>query len=416
MRVRHAFETPEPLATARGRAFHLLAPVHNSQQRTALIVGAGLGGLAARLALRRAGWSTHVFERAKSARELGFALLLAPNAMHALRQLGVADRVLDSGVVARLGEMRRPDGTVLKRIDAAALSAPLGEPTVCILRSALHQILLDVGGHDVMLDRAAIRFDQLDGAVRLTLANGETTAGDLLVGADGVGSCIRALLHPGEPAPRPSGLFAIRGVAFDIADHLGELSGAQYFGRGIEAGLGRASERAVYWFMSVRADEAAACGHDAAALVNHFAPAFHAPFRAIVSATRSEDLRVDELFERQPLDVWGSGNATLLGDAAHPMLPHAGQGAAQALEDAVALGHTLASGRPIADGLRSYERGRAKRTRAVIQVAHRNARVGSVRSTAGCWARDLVIRLIPSSLIARAMISLARQPADSTGA
>jgi 2-polyprenyl-6-methoxyphenol hydroxylase-like FAD-dependent oxidoreductase len=393
-----------------------LVTVQNSQQRTALIVGAGIGGLAARLALRRTGWSTHVFERAKNARELGFALLLAPNAMHALRQLGVAERVLDGGVVARLGEMRRPDGTVLKRIDAAALSAPLGEPTVCILRTVLYQILLDVGGHDVMLDSAAIGFDQLDGTVRLALANGQTATGDLLVGADGVGSSIRSLLHRDEPAPRPSGLFAIRGVAFDVAEHLGDLSGAQYFGRGIEAGLGRASERAVYWFMSVRADEASACGHDAAALVDQFAPRFHTPFRAIVSATRSEDLRVDELFERQPLDVWGAGHATLLGDAAHPMLPHAGQGAAQALEDAVALGHALANGQPIADGLKSYERARAKRTRAVIQVAHRNARVGSIRSRAGCWARDVVIRLVPSSVIAKAMISLARQPGDSTGA
>ena len=382
-----------------------------------MIVGAGIGGLAAGLALRRAGWRIRVFERAKHLRELGFALLLAPNAMRVLRELGVADQVQTRSVVAQLGEMRRPDGTVLKRIDAAALSAPLGEPTVCALRPVLHGVLLDAVGADaVMLEAEAIDFDQIGDAVRLKLAGGHTVTGDLLVGADGIGSRIRAQLHPREPSPHPSGLIAIRGVAFDVAQHLGDLGGAQYFGRGFEAGLGKASEHAVYWFMSVRADEASACGQDPLTLVNHFAPRFHAPFRSIVSATRPEDLRVDELVERDPLEAWGSGTATLLGDAAHPMLPHAGQGAAQALEDAVALARALDAGGPIADRLRRYERARAKRTRAVIEIARRNARVGSLQGALACWARDLAIRLVPSSVIARAMISLARQPADSTRA
>jgi 2-polyprenyl-6-methoxyphenol hydroxylase-like FAD-dependent oxidoreductase len=388
-----------------------------SQQHTTVIVGAGIGGLAAGLALRRAGWRIRIFEQAKHLRELGFALLLAPNAMRALRELGVADQVRARSVVAQQGEMRRPDGTVLKRIDAAAISAPLGEPTVCALRPVLHGILLDaVGADDLTLGSDAIGFEDAGDKIALRLANGETAYSDLLVGADGVGSRVRAQLHPHEPPPRSSGLFAIRGVAFDVAPQLGELSGAQYFGRGIEAGLGRASERAVYWFMSVHAGEVLARRHDPAALANDLARQFHAPFRAIVSATRLEDLRVDELFERDPLDVWGAGRTTLLGDAAHPMLPHAGQGAAQALEDAVALGRALPGSGSIADRLRRYERARAVRTRAVIQIARRNARVSSVRNALGCWARDLAIRLVPASVFARGMISLARPPADSTSA
>src|SRR5258705_4478426 len=93
--------------------------------RTALIVGAGIGGLAATIALTRAGWEVRVFERAASPRELGFALLLAPNAMHALGALGLADAARRGGAIATNGEMRRPDGTVLRRVRTAAAGGRL---------------------------------------------------------------------------------------------------------------------------------------------------------------------------------------------------------------------------------------------------------------------------------------------------
>ena len=101
--------------------------------RTALIVGAGIGGLAAAIALTRAGWKVRVFERAASPRELGFALLLAPNAMHALGVLGLADAARVAGVVTTSGEMRRPDGTVLRRFDTASTRALLDEDTTLVV-------------------------------------------------------------------------------------------------------------------------------------------------------------------------------------------------------------------------------------------------------------------------------------------
>ena len=95
--------------------------------RKALVVGAGIGGLAAAVALRRAGWEVRVFERATSPRELGFALLLAPNAMYALGELGLAATIRRGGFIATSGEMRRPDGTVLRRFDTASLRPLLEE-------------------------------------------------------------------------------------------------------------------------------------------------------------------------------------------------------------------------------------------------------------------------------------------------
>jgi len=200
----------------------------------------------------------------------------------------------------------------------------------------------------------------------------------------------------------------VRGVARDVVEHLGGTSGAQYFGRGLEAGIVRAGEREVYWYLSVRADQFPH-SREALTIAQRCAAGFHPPFRAIVTATQACDVRLDELFERDPIDDWGRGPVTLLGDAAHPMLPHAGQGAAQALEDAVALGAALrdAIDPPAVDAaLRRYERVRAARTRTVIELARRNARIGSITSAAGCWLRDQAIRFTPQSVILKSLVAL----------
>ena len=115
-------------------------------KRTALIVGAGIGGLSAGIALRQAGWTVRLFERAASARELGFGLGMAPNAIAALRRLGVADAVLARGFWPTRGELRRMDGTVLKRAELPSSEATLGGPMVVTVRSALYGTLLEALG------------------------------------------------------------------------------------------------------------------------------------------------------------------------------------------------------------------------------------------------------------------------------
>jgi 2-polyprenyl-6-methoxyphenol hydroxylase-like FAD-dependent oxidoreductase len=381
--------------------------------RKALVVGAGIGGLAAAVALRRAGWEVRVFERATSPRELGFALLLAPNAMYALGELGLADTIRRGGFIATSGEMRRPDGSVLRRFDTASLRPLLEEDAVCILRPVLHGALLEtVGLSSIELEAPAIRFDLRPDGVQVRLADGRTDDGQLLVGADGVASVIRRQLHPDEPPPRSSGLLAVRGVARDAVPHLEGSSGAQYFGRGFEAGVARAGEREVYWYLSIQARHFPE-SRDVVAIAERCAAGFHEPFRAIVRETAPEDLRLDELFERDPISPWGHGVVTLLGDAAHPMLPHAGQGAAQALEDAVVLGSALRDAHDapnIGSALRRYEQLRIPRTRAVVALARRNSRMGSIDNPFGCWVRDQIIRFIPETVILKSLVALGKPP------
>jgi 2-polyprenyl-6-methoxyphenol hydroxylase-like FAD-dependent oxidoreductase len=119
--------------------------------RSVAVVGAGIGGLAAALALRSAGFAVRVYEREAQSRDLGFALLLAPNAMSALRELGQADAIVTAGAAARRGEIRRLDGKTLRRIDSTRVTERLGEPAIVALRPVLHGALLEAVGEEALV-------------------------------------------------------------------------------------------------------------------------------------------------------------------------------------------------------------------------------------------------------------------------
>ena len=266
-------------------------------KRTALIVGAGIGGLSAGIALPQAGWNVRLFERASTARELGFGLTLAPNAIAALRRLGVADVVLNRGFTPTRGQLRRMDGTVLKRAELPSSEA-LGGRLVVAVRSALYGALLEALGPDTITFGNGVTGFQSDGdRVAIHTESGHSAEGDLLIGADGIGSVIRRALHPSEPPPRPCGIIAVRGAS-GAALHLGDLSAVMYLGRGLESVLVRASDTGIYWFLSLAREIVPSDTRDPAAIVAHISPRMDRTFRAVASNTH--ELRCDELVDRDP--------------------------------------------------------------------------------------------------------------------
>ena len=360
--------------------------------RTALIVGAGIGGLSAGIALRQAGWNIRIFERAASPRELGFGLGLAPNSIAALRELGVADVVLARSFEPRRGELRRIDGTVLKRAELPP--EVLGGPLVMALRPALHGALLEAVGMDaITLESPATGFTVTGDRVTLQMANGCSAEGDLLIGADGVGSIVRRVLHPAEPPPRSSGIVAVRGAVHGVLHHLGPLSAVYYLGPGVESMVVRASDTGIYWFLSLARALVPPSMQDPAAILALMSPRFDAMFRAVTSAT--EELRYDELVDRDPIPFWGKSVVTLLGDAAHPVLPHTGQGAAQAIVDAVTLTKALKGGANVDHALRAYERERLEKTARLLRQGRQTARIMRTTNPIACYLREGVVRLIP---------------------
>jgi 2-polyprenyl-6-methoxyphenol hydroxylase-like FAD-dependent oxidoreductase len=375
--------------------------------RTAVIVGAGIGGLAAGIALGRAGWNVRIVERATSPRELGFALALAPNAMAALRELGVADAVERKGAEVDVFEVRRGDGALLKRIDFRGGAAR----SVVTLRPALHGTLLDaVGPEALLLGREVEGFANAPAGATINLAGGTSLDADIVIGADGVGSAIRRRLDPGEPPPRPSGYHALRGVTHDIPHRPGDVSTTIYLGDGIEAGVARASATSFYWYMSLVDEFVPTTTASAAQILEECTRGMDERFVSVARAARLDNLRLERLWIRDPISEWGKGPVTLLGDAAHPVLPHTAQGAALALEDAVALGLALApAGDPIA-ALRRYEAVRSRRTRYVIRAGPRIAAMTTTRSRTRILARNAAIRLLPGGILSVTLRHHARDP------
>jgi 2-polyprenyl-6-methoxyphenol hydroxylase-like FAD-dependent oxidoreductase len=138
---------------------------------------------------------------------------------------------------------------------------------------------------------------------------------------------------------------------------------------------------------------------DPAAILALMSPGFDATFRAVTAAT--DDMRFDALVDRDPIPFWGAGVVTLLGDAAHPVLPQTGQGAAQAMVDAVALGKALTGDVDVERALRTYERGRLEPTARLLKQGRRTARVMKTMNPVACWIRELAVRLVPVAVAAR---------------
>lgn len=367
--------------------------------RDAIIVGAGIGGLAAAVALRRAGWQVRIYERAGQARELGFGLLLAPNALAALSELQVAGALAGTDVSAGAVEIREFDGTLVRRF-----GRPLGGGSVVALRSELHGALLEAIGDTPLIFSSEAGGATDDGAAAtLHLRDGRSDTGAVLIGADGSGSAVRRALHPNESSARASGYTALRGVAYNATRHLGDAQVVAYLDDGIEAAMIRAGARAdaVYWYCSLLTGDLPPHA-TAEGVARDLTERSDAAFRSIVGATAVGDMRLDALLQRDPLATWGRGRITLLGDAAHPVLPHTGQGAAQALEDAVALGLALGGTSPVEDALRRYEQLRGRRTRRFVRLGPRIARMTTTHSPFVRFLRATVIRLVPEALAARA--------------
>jgi 2-polyprenyl-6-methoxyphenol hydroxylase-like FAD-dependent oxidoreductase len=382
---------------------------------TALIVGAGIGGLAAGIALRRAGWDIRIFESAPTPRAIGFALGLAPNAIAALRELGIADAVIAQGITPSSAEIRRVDGHVIRRFVGRLEDLPKRDRPSVILRPALHAVLLDaLGPAAVEVNRAVVRFTADRTGVTLDLADRAIASGDILVGADGVGSTVRAQLHPGEPPATPSGYFAVRGLS-PAVERLDGLQALWYFGRGVESGVIQASPSAIYWFVSLLADEVRSGPLDVDSVMRRCTAGFDAQFHAITRATSPANLRLDELLVREPLEQWGAGPVTLLGDAAHPVLPHTGQGAAQALEDAVGLGHAMKYGSDYVAALRQYEGVRSRHTRRVVKMGPRIAQITTTKNPVVGFLRNTAIRFVPEIALVKAFTQAGTEPHREPG-
>lgn len=346
------------------------------------IVGGGLGGLAAALFLRKAGLDVSVFEKAEALQEVGAGIVVPPNMMRPLRKLGLAEKLASFAVrLEAAWEFRRwLDGRVL-------FVQPMGEECERLygehcyvahradLRAMFWQAL---GDPLIRLDHRCVEVNQTEDEVQITLtgSTGQTTrvTADVLIGADGIHSVIREAITPNSSA-RFSGLCAFRclvptdkvpEMAFRPVQTIWLGPGRHFVHYPISGGR-LVNIVAVTPAGSWRTESWTAEGN-ISDLVREFQGWDERLNQLILSATET---RRWAIYDRAPLEKWTQGRVTLLGDAAHAMVPFFAQGAAQAIEDAVVLADCLTSAdrNSVATALRRYENIRRPRANHVLMMS-----------------------------------------------
>jgi 2-polyprenyl-6-methoxyphenol hydroxylase-like FAD-dependent oxidoreductase len=350
-----------------------------------IVVGGGIGGLSAAIGLRGAGHEVVVLERAPRIDPVGAGITLFANAMRALARLGVREAVAARGAAAKRSAILTSAGRELAQVPPDLL-----EGTVAIHRADLQAVLGEAAG-DVQLGVEVTAVEQDAGAVIVRAEGGVEERGDLVVGADGLGSVVRSAIA--DAPPRYAGYTAWRGVS-PIAIEPGRLS--ESWGVGERFGLVDIGGGRTYWFATKNAPEGEPdepAGRKAE--IRRRFSGWHEPIAAVVEAADENDILRNDVYYLEPLQCWSSGRIVLLGDAAHATTPGVGQGAAQAIEDAVVLANRVAHGGELAAALTEYESVRRPRARAVLKLSRRADRAGQLASPLGCRLRNTIVAHLP---------------------
>ena len=336
-----------------------------------VVVGGGIGGLSLALGLQRRGIAVTVYERASELREIGAGIIMQPNGRNGLVDLGVDEAVAAVSSCPKVFHAcDYATGEVLGERPNAGFAEMYGLPSLAVHRGDLHAVLLAaVRANDADAVHAGHEFVALDqdaDGVTARFANGVSDTSPLVVGADGNGSAVRTEVFGGEPA-RFNGQVAFRAlIPLDLVPPIV---------RERELGMHRGPGRYLLYY-TLRGGELMnliGCGQtDVWEQEGWSIPATTAQFLAdyddfaphlldLIRSVPDGELFKWGLYDRQPAPTWTSGRVAIMGDAAHPMTPFLGQGAAMAVEDAVVLARAIAGAGDVTEALDTFQSVRRER-------------------------------------------------------
>ncbi len=369
--------------------------MHALMGKRAIIIGGGIGGITTSIALQRVGMEVAVFERAGKIQEVGSGLPLWTNAIRALHTLELHSLIEALGQSVTAGHVTDWRGDVLMDTSTEELLQVLGTVTMVVHRAELLTALLDeINTNTINLGATYIGFEQDSKGVAAHFKDGKVARGDILIGADGLHSCVRSQLF-GAMQPRYSGYTCWRGIAHIARTDIETWA----WGQGCQFGIAPMTKNRAYWFAQRYAPEGEhdrPCGrkHE---LLNLFSD-WHDPIPEIIAATEERNILRNDVYEAKHLSRWSRGRVTLLGDAAHAMTPNLGQGACMAIEDAVELATCLNVEKDIPTALHIYETRRMKRANTIARLAGLIGRAVQLENPLLAKGRNALIKKVPARL------------------
>lgn len=374
-------------------------------ERTAIVVGAGIGGLAAAVGLREAGWDVTIFERDAEIRGAGAGISIWSNGLRALDLLGVGDAIRAQGTLQGQGGLRTNAGRWLSWSSAERLQAENDLSVLVLHRSELHACLLAAVPRDLIRTGATVvDVEQTDSSASVAYrtkdgGQGRLTAA-LVVGADGIRSRVRDAVLPCAGVPTFAGFSAWRGVTDDRYPLLRQ---SESWGRGAVFGLTQLPDERVYWFATANERAGSRYDDERAEVLRRFG-SWHAPIGEVVRSTASSSvLRHDIYSHPRPLSAFAVGRVALAGDAAHAVTPNLGQGGCLALEDAVVLVAELAGGSPVNQALARYDAVRRPRAERISKISEQMGRLAQVDNPILVALRAALVAVTPSKVTATSL-------------
>lgn len=359
--------------------------------RKILIIGGGIGGAATALALKRLGIECSVYERAKALREVGAGIALWANATHILKELDLLEEAIKVGCLTTNYQFNSQRGKELVNVVVDGFDLPV----MGIHRAELHQLLRRrIPSEQFNLGENFEQLEHRKGAVHACFTSGLRVAGKALIGADGLRSQVRTAILGKEP-PTYRNFKTWRGLTDYIPSQYRSGYIQEFLGSGKGFGFMMLGQEQIYWYAAATATEAqpdAAVGRkkELEIMYQDWLPAIP----ELIAATDEDNILTTDLYDRPPQQPWSQRNITLLGDAAHPMLPTMGQGACTALEDAYVVAKCLVEHSDAAAAFQKYESLRFPRTKAIVEQSLRSSKMGQLRNSLAVGLRNSFMKVM----------------------
>lgn len=341
----------------------------NQSAKKVVIIGAGLGGLAVAIALRKLGYEIQVYEKAQDFRPVGGGLGLLPNGLNCLDAIepGIVETIKQSACEVSTTFLKNTQGETIRTNSASRYKEQYGQPLITVWWWRLQQVLASYLPSDsIHLNYRCLGFEQDEDGVSIYFENSEKVSADCLIGADGIHSVIRKELI-GDGEPRYLGSMSWRAVIHgreDILDlgELGFVKGDQEFMYLLNVGQGDLAWLYRKWLpdfpLSQNTDEAKS-------RLLEYLTHWGESLRSVVEATPAEQIMENPIYDRLPVSSWSHRRVTLLGDAAHAMAPALAQGSNTTFEDAYELALCFSQASSIQQALADYEKRRISRIQLI---------------------------------------------------